>query len=103
MYAVLKVDGKQYRVTEGQRLRLDTIDADEGASVEFDQVLMLGSGDEVKVGAPFVAGAKVKATIISHGRAKKIEIIKFKRRQHHMKHMGHRQNFTEVKVEEIAA
>ena len=101
MFAIIKTGGKQYRVTEGQVLRVETIDAEVGNDIEFDQVLLLGEGADIKVGTPLVSGAKVKAKVINHGRAKKVEIIKFKRRKHHMKRMGHRQNYTEVKIEGI--
>jgi len=98
MYAVIKTGGKQYRVSEGDTLRVETLDANAGDAIEFDQVLMVGEGESVKVGAPVVEGSKVTATVKSHGRGKKIEIIKFRRRKHHMKRMGHRQNYTEVEI-----
>jgi large subunit ribosomal protein L21 len=98
MYAVIKTGGKQYRVSEGDTLRVETLDAKEGDSYDFDQVLMVGEGADVKVGAPLVEGSRVTATVKAHGRAKKVEIIKFRRRKHHMKRMGHRQNFTEVEI-----
>lgn len=103
MYAVIKTGGKQYRVTEGETLRIERLTADEGDSVEFDEVLMVGEGDTVKIGTPRVEGGKVTATIKAHGRGKKVEIIKFRRRKHHMKRMGHRQDFTEVKITGISA
>ncbi len=102
MYAVIKTGGKQYRVSQGDTLRLETLDANAGDSVEFDQVLMLGEGSDVKIGTPFVEGGKVTATVKSHGRAKKVEIVKFRRRKHHMKRMGHRQNYTEVEITGIS-
>jgi len=102
MYAVIKTGGKQYRVSEGDTLRVETLDASEGDSVDFDQVLMVGEGADVKIGAPLLEGGKVTATVKAHGRAKKIEIIKFRRRKHHMKRMGHRQNFTEVEITGIS-
>ena len=98
MYAVIKTGGKQYRVTQGETLRVETLAASEGDSVEFDHVLMVGEGEDVKIGTPLVDGGKVTATVKSHGRAKKVEIIKFRRRKHHMKKMGHRQNYTEVEI-----
>jgi large subunit ribosomal protein L21 len=98
MYAVIKTGGKQYRVTQGETLRVETLDAGEGDSVEFDHVLMVGEGEDVKIGTPLLDGGKVTATVKSHGRAKKVEIIKFRRRKHHMKRMGHRQNYTEVEI-----
>jgi large subunit ribosomal protein L21 len=102
MYAVIKTGGKQYRVSQGDTLRLETLDAGTGDSIEFDQVLMVGEGADVKIGTPFVEGGKVTATIKSHGRGKKVEIIKFRRRKHHMKRMGHRQNYTEVEITGIS-
>jgi len=102
MYAVIKTGGKQYRVSQGDTLRLETLDGSAGDSIEFDQVLMVGEGADVKIGTPLVDGGKVTATIKSHGRGKKVEIIKFRRRKHHMKHMGHRQNYTEVEITGIS-
>jgi large subunit ribosomal protein L21 len=102
MYAVIKTGGKQYRVSEGETLRLETLDAGTGESIEFDQVLMVGEGSDVKIGTPLVEGGKVTATVKSHGRGKKVEIIKFRRRKHHMKRMGHRQNYTEVEITGIS-
>jgi large subunit ribosomal protein L21 len=102
MYAVIKTGGKQYRVSQGDTLRLETLDAGTGDSIEFDQVLMVGEGSDVKIGTPFVEGGKVTATVKSHGRGKKVEIIKFRRRKHHMKRMGHRQNYTEVEITGIS-
>jgi len=103
MYAVIVTGGKQYKVTEGQVLKIEKLAIDEGAKVEFDQVLMVGQEGDTKVGTPHVEGAKVSAEVVSQGRAKKIRIIKFKRRKHHMKQMGHRQYFTEVKITGINA
>jgi large subunit ribosomal protein L21 len=102
MYAVIKTGGKQYRVSEGDTLRVERLTAGEGDSVEFDEVLMVGEGDSVKIGTPLVDGGKVTATIKAHGRGKKVEIIKFRRRKHHMKRMGHRQDFTEVEITGIS-
>ncbi len=98
MYAVIKTGGKQYKVSEGATLKVEKINADEGATVELDQVLMVVDGDNVNVGSPLVAGGKVTATVKSHGRGKKIEIIKFRRRKHHRKQMGHRQSYTELQI-----
>ncbi len=98
MYAVIVSGGKQHRVAEGEVLRLEKIEAETGATIEFDQVLMVANGEDVKLGAPVVAGATVKAEVVSHGRADKVTIIKFKRRKHHMKRQGHRQWYTEVKI-----
>ncbi len=102
MYAVIKTGGKQYRVTQGETLRVETLDASEGDAVEFDHVLMVGEGEDVKIGTPLVTGGKVTATVKAHGRAKKVHIIKFRRRKHHMKKMGHRQNYTEVEITGIS-
>jgi len=102
MYAVITSGGKQYRVVEGQTLKLETLPAEVGETISFDKVLMIGNGDDIKVGAPSLKGAKVEASIVSHGRHKKIYILKFRRRKHHRKQMGHRQNYTEVKITQIA-
>jgi len=103
MYAVIKTGGKQYKVSEGATFKVEKINADEGATVELDQVLMIVDGDNVNVGSPLVAGSKVTATVKSHGRGKKIEIIKFRRRKHHRKQMGHRQSYTELQITGIQA
>jgi large subunit ribosomal protein L21 len=102
MYAVVQTGGKQYRVTEGATLRVEKIKADEGSSVEIDKVLMVGEGESVKIGTPYVEGGKVTATVKSHGRGKKVNIIKFKRRKHHMKRQGHRQWYTELEITGIS-
>lgn len=101
MHAIIKTGGKQYRVAEGQYLRLETLDVEPGNDVVFDEVLMIANGEESVIGAPHVAGAKVTAEVLNHGRHKKVEILKFKRRKHHMKRQGHRQNFTEVMIKAI--
>lgn len=98
MYAVIVSGGKQHRVREGETLKLEKIETETGGSIIFDRVLMVINGDDVKVGAPVVDGAKVTAEVVSHGRHDKIRIIKFRRRKHHMKRMGHRQWYTEVKI-----
>jgi large subunit ribosomal protein L21 len=103
MYAVIQTGGKQYRVAEGDTLRIEKLVADEGATVEIDKVLMVADGDNVRVGQPFIEGGKVTATVKSQGRAKKVHIIKFRRRKHHMKHQGHRQWFTELTITGISA
>lgn len=103
MYAIIETGGKQYRVAEGQLLKVEKLDADAGQAVDFDRVLVVGEGESMKIGAPVVAGAKVKAEIVKHGRADKIRMIKFRRRKHHMKHQGHRQYFTEVKITKVEA
>ena len=101
MYAVIQTGGKQYRVAPGDKLRIEKLKAAEGESVEFDKVLMVGDGDDVKIGAPYVDGGKVTATVKSQGRGKKVEIIKFRRRKHHMKRQGHRQAYTEVEITDV--
>ena len=98
MYAVFTTGGKQYRACEGDVLRVEKLDAEKGAEVEIDHVLMVGEGEDVRVGTPTVDGGKVTAEVVDHGRGKKIRIIKFKRRKHHMKQMGHRQYYTEIKI-----
>ena len=103
MYAVIQSGGKQHRVTEGQTLRLEKLDLETGASVDFEEVLLVANGDDVKVGAPFVSGGKVVAEIVSHGRGDKIKIVKFRRRKHSRSTAGHRQWFTEVKITSISA
>ena len=102
MYAVIVTGGKQYRVQEGQTLKIEKLAVEAGSNVEFDRVLLVGNGDDIKVGAPVVEGAKVAAEVVTHGRGKKVQILKFKRRKHHMKQMGHRQWFTELKITSIA-
>jgi large subunit ribosomal protein L21 len=103
MYAVIVSGGKQYRVKEGQKLKLEKLEVETGNSIEFDKVLMYVDGDNTKVGVPYVKGIVVKAEVVSHGRGDKIVIIKMKRRKHHMKRMGHRQDYTEVKITAISA
>ncbi|MFL0809898.1 MAG: 50S ribosomal protein L21 [Agarilytica sp.] len=98
MYAVIAAGGKQHRVEEGEVLRLEKIEAATGETVDFDQVLLVKNGEELKIGAPVVAGAKVSAEVVAHGRADKVKIIKFRRRKHSMKRQGHRQWYTEVKI-----
>jgi large subunit ribosomal protein L21 len=102
MYAVIESGGKQHRVIEGETLKLEKIETATGETIEFDQVLMIG-GDDVKIGTPLVAGAKVTAEVITQGRHKKIKIVKFNRRKHYRKETGHRQWFTEVKITSITA
>lgn len=103
MYAVIKTGGKQYKVSEGDVLRVEKLEADEGASVEINDVLMLSNDGDVQVGSPLIAGAHVTATIKAQGSGKKVTIIKFKRRKHHRKQMGHRQAFTELEITGISA
>jgi large subunit ribosomal protein L21 len=102
MYAVIKTGGKQYRVMQGEYLRVEKLEAEVDSTVEFDQVLLVGEGEDVTVGAPTIDGAKVSAKILSHGRGKKVRIIKFRRRKHHMKQQGHRQHYTEIEITGIA-
>jgi large subunit ribosomal protein L21 len=101
MYAVIAAGGKQHRVVEGEVIRLEKIEVATGENVDFDQVLLVSDGTELKVGAPVVEGAKVTAEVLSHGRADKVRIIKFRRRKHSMKRQGHRQWYTEVKITSI--
>ena len=103
MYAVIVTGGKQYRVAQGDRVRVEKLEASEGDSVELDKVLMVADGDDIKIGAPFVAGGKVTAKVSAHGRGDKVEIIKFRRRKHHMKKQGHRQAYTELEITGISA
>lgn len=101
MYAVIQTGGKQYRVKSGQQVKIELLAAEVGATVSFDRVLILGEGEGVKVGAPFVAGAAVKATVVAQGRGEKVRIFKLRRRKHFAKTQGHRQGFTEVRIDEI--
>lgn len=103
MYAVVKTGGKQYRVAPGEKLKVEQIPADIGSEVVLDQVLMLADGDKVTVGNPLVPGASVRATVLAHGRHPKVKIFKLRRRKHYQKHQGHRQNYTELKIESIAS
>jgi len=101
MYAVIKSGGKQYRVAPGEKLKVELIPADVGAAVVLDQVLMVGEGESVRVGQPMLAGATVTATVLAHGRGEKLRIFKMRRRKHYQKHQGHRQGYTELKIEDI--
>ncbi len=103
MYAVIATGGKQYRVTEGETLKVEKIAGEEGSEIELDQVLMVADGDKIQVGTPVLDKGTVTATIKSHGRGKKVEIVKFRRRKHHRKQMGHRQSYTEIEVTKIKA
>jgi large subunit ribosomal protein L21 len=98
MYAVIRTGGKQYRVTAGDKLKVEKLPADVGAEVVLDQVLALGEGDSLKVGAPLVAGATVKATVVGHGLGEKVTIFKLRRRKHYKKSQGHRQSYTEIQI-----
>lgn len=101
MYAVVKTGGKQYRVVAGDKLKVEQIPADVGAEVILDQVLMVGEGESVRLGQPMLAGASVKATVLAHGRGEKVKIFKMRRRKHYQKHQGHRQGYTELKIDAI--
>jgi len=101
MYAVVKTGGKQYKVAPGEKLKVEQIPADVGAQVVLDQVLLVGEGDNVRLGQPVVAGAAVNATVVSHGRHDKVRIFKMRRRKHYQKHQGPRQNYTELKIDSI--
>jgi large subunit ribosomal protein L21 len=101
MYAVIKTGGKQYKVAPGEKLKIEQIPADVGAQIVLDQVLMVGDGESIRVGQPVIAGATVKATVLAHGRGDKLQIFKMRRRKHYQKHQGHRQGFTELKIDGI--
>lgn len=103
MYAVIEAGGKQHRVVEGETLSIEKIELPTGEKVDFDKVLMVADGDKVSVGAPYLTGSKVTAEVVAHGRADKINIIKFRRRKHYRRQMGHRQWFTQVKITSIKA
>jgi len=102
MYAVIKSGGKQHRVTAGETLKLEKIEAATGDTIQFDEVLLVADGDDISIGTPVVEGASVAAEVLSHGRSEKVRIIKFRRRKHSMKRQGHRQWYTEVKITGIA-
>ena len=101
MYAVIRTGGKQYKVAPGEKLKIEQIRADVGAEVVLDQVLLVGDGASVRLGQPVVAGASVKATVLAHGRGDKVTIFKMRRRKHYQKHQGHRQSYTELKIDGI--
>lgn len=103
MYAVIKTGGKQYRVIAGEKIKVEQITADVGSEIVLDQVFMVADGDNIKIGAPLVNGAKVTATVLSHGRHDKVKIFKMRRRKHYQKHQGHRQNYTEIQISGISA
>ena len=103
MYAVIKTGGKQYKVAAGDKIKVEQMPADIGAEVTIDQVLAVGAGDQILVGAPLVSGATVSATVLSNGRHDKVRIFKMRRRKHYQKHQGHRQNYTELFVSRIAS
>ncbi len=101
MYAVIKTGGKQYKVAAGEKLKVEKLAGDVGSKVVIDKVLMITDGDNTTIGAPLVAGAKVSATVLSHGRGDKVMIFKFRRRKHYRKTQGHRQSFTEIQIDTI--
>jgi len=101
-YAIIRTGGKQYRVESGEQLRVEALRAEVGASVSFDEVLLVGEGDSVRVGAPLVKGAQVQGTVVAHGRGEKVNIFKMRRRKHYQKSQGHRQSYTEVRIDAIA-
>jgi large subunit ribosomal protein L21 len=103
MYAVIKTGGKQYKVAAGDKLKVEKLVGDVGTKVVIDKVLLIADGEKTTIGAPLVAGAKVSATVVSHGRADKVMIFKFRRRKHYRKTQGHRQSFTEIQIDTIAA
>jgi len=103
MYAVIMTGGKQYRVTQGKVLRVEKLRAEEGTEVVFDKVLLVGEGDAVQVGAPYVEGGRVAATVKRHGRGRKIMVVKFKRRKNYLRRQGHRQDYSEIQITDIAA
>jgi len=102
MYAIIKTGGKQYKVAAGEKLKVEKLTADIGSEILIDQVLLVGAGDEVKVGRPLVAGASVKAKVLAHGRNDKVQIFKMRRRKHYQKHQGHRQSYTELEITGIS-
>ena len=102
MYAVVKTGGKQYKVTVGEKLKVEQIPAELDSQIVLEEVLMVADGDNVQIGAPLVAGAKVTATVVSHGRHDKVRIFKMRRRKHYQKRQGHRQNFTQIEIVAIA-
>jgi len=103
MYAVIKTGGKQYRVSPGQKLKIEQIPADIGQEITLDKVLSVGEGDAIKVGAPYVDGATVKATVLAQGRHKKIKVFKMRRRKGYRRTQGHRQNYTELRIDAVEA
>ena len=103
MYAVIKTGGKQYRVIQGETLKIETVVGEVGSAIVLDKVLMVADGDKLSVGKPLLAGATVSATIVSNGRHDKVKIFKMRRRKHYQKHQGHRQNYTEIRIDGISA
>ncbi|KXW55439.1 50S ribosomal protein L21 [Ferrovum sp. PN-J185] len=101
MYAVIKTGGKQYRVQSGEKLKVELLSVEVGSTVDLDQVLLVADGEDITFGRPLVAGAKVTAKVLAHGRHDKVKIFKMRRRKHYQKHQGHRQGFTEVQIDSI--
>jgi large subunit ribosomal protein L21 len=101
MYAVIKTGGKQYKVAAGEKIKVEQITADVGQEIVIDQVLAVGNGADLQIGAPLVAGAIVKAIVVSHGRHDKVRIFKMRRRKHYQKRQGHRQNYTELEISAV--
>ena len=103
MYAVIKTGGKQYRVITGETLKVEIITGDIGSAIVLDKVLLVSDGEKLSVGKPMLLGATVAATIVSHGRGDKVRIFKMRRRKHYQKNQGHRQNYTEIRIDGISA
>lgn len=103
MYAVIKTGGKQYRVSAGEKLKVETLPADVGAEIKLEEVLLVADGDTVTMGSPLISGATVTAKVVGHGRGEKVRIYKMRRRKHYRKSQGHRQNFTEIEILGISA
>lgn len=103
MYAVVKTGGKQYRVSPGEKIKVEQIAAEVGQELVLDQVLAVGNGSEIKVGTPLVSGATVTVKVVAHGRHEKVRIFKLRRRKHYQKRQGHRQNYTELEIASISA
>jgi len=103
MYAIIKAGGKQYRVSAGEKLRVEKLAGEIGSEFSIDQVLLVGSGENVRVGTPLVPGASVQAKVLAHGLGEKVQIFKMRRRKHYMKHQGHRQGYTEIEITGISA
>ena len=95
---VIKTGGKQYRVSQGDKLRVESLEANQGDAINLDQVMMVGEGDKITVGEPLISGATVSAKVLNHGRGRKVDVVKFRRRKHYRRQMGHRQNYTEVEI-----
>ncbi len=103
MYAVIKTGGKQYKVSAGEKIKVEHIAADVGQEITIDLVLAIGDGADLKIGTPLVAGATVRATVLNHGKHDKVRIFKMRRRKHYQKHGGHRQTFTELEIGAVSA